>query len=207
MISKPQSEGRRRIDGRKADWLPVHDAIARVVAGVPTLGAETVPITSARRRVLADDVVARVDVPRWTNSAMDGFAVRGADVEAASTASPVELPVVDDVAAGAFPRAALKPGTAVRVMTGAPVPDGADSVVRVEHTDGGVAIGTPEGKVRIVDGQDAGRNLRRQGEDLRSGTIALPRGTLMTPGAVGVAASLGCASLSVVERPVVALLT
>ncbi|MQA90333.1 MAG: molybdopterin molybdenumtransferase MoeA [Gemmatimonas sp.] len=205
--SKSRDERRMRIDARKADWLNVREAVERVVAAVPELDSEEKPIREAARRVLATDLVAPVDVPRWTNSAMDGFAVRSRDVEGASAEAPVELPVVDDIPAGGFPRSALPARAAARVMTGAPVPEGADSVIRVEHTDGGSDVGNQRGRVRIFDRQDAGRNLRKRGEDLREGSIAIGRGSIMTPGAIGVAASLGRATLPVVRAPLVALLT
>jgi len=128
-------------------------------------------------------------------------------VEGASPETPIELPVLDDIAAGSFPRGPLPRLSAARVMTGAPVPPGADSVIRVEDTDGGVDLGTPNGRVRVVDGRDAGRNLRRQGEEIARGAIALREGTALNPGALGIAASLGQASLSVHRRPLVALLT
>ncbi|MEX2583407.1 MAG: gephyrin-like molybdotransferase Glp [Gemmatimonadota bacterium] len=189
------------------DWLDLGEAVRRVVAGVSALEAEEADLEAAAGRILAHDVIAPIDVPRWTNSAMDGFAVRAADVAGASAQSPVELPVVDDIAAGNFPRITLPPAAAARVMTGAPVPEGTDSVIRVEHTDGGRAIDSGNGTVKIFDPQDAGRHLRRKGEDVREGTVALGKEMLLTPGAIGVAASLGYARLRVIRRPHVALLT
>ena len=207
MSSTPPEGGSPRATTPKADWLEPGEAARRVAEAVRTLDAEQVGLEDAAGRVLASDVVAPIDVPRWTNSAMDGFAVRARDVARASREAPVELPVVDDIPAGGFPRGPLPPGAAARIMTGAPVPEGADSVIRVEHTDAGSGIGTPQGSVRVYDGQDAGRNLRQRGEDIRAGTVALRAGTLLTPGAVGVAASLGFARLSIVRPPLVGLLT
>ncbi len=191
----------------KPDWVSPRAALEAIIESVAPLGSEVVPLGKARGRTLAAPVVAPIDLPRWTNSGMDGFAVHSADVEGASPETPIELPVVDDIAAGSFPRGPLPRGSAARVMTGAPVPPGADTVIRVEDTDGGTEIGTPAGRVRIVDGRDAGRNLRRQGEEIARGSVALREGTALNPGAIGIAASLGQTSLCVHRRPLVALLT
>src|SRR3712207_9583810 len=107
---------------------------------------------------------------------MDGYAVRADDVRSATPAAPVRLPVSETVAAGAFPSRALRAGEAVRIMTGAPVPDGAASVVRVEDTDGGAEV------VEIRAARDAGRNLRPRGEDMRAGDVVLEAGTWVGPG-------------------------
>jgi molybdopterin molybdotransferase len=188
---------------RTADWLDAGEALRRMVAGVPRLAPETRPLLDARGAVLAEDVVSPVDLPPWDNSAMDGFAVRARDVAGASAAAPRTLRIVDDVPAGRFPRRAIGEGEAARVMTGAPVPAGADTVVRVEHTDGGGAVG---GTVAVRSDADAGRHIRPRGEDVRAGAAVLRAGTAVGPGAVAVAASVGAATLSVVRRPVVAVL-
>ena len=192
---------------RQADWLSAGDALARMLAGVTALAAEERPLLDAAGCVLAEDVVSSVDLPPWVNSAMDGFAVRADDVRGASDAAPRVLRVVDDVPAGRFASRAVGPGEAIRVMTGAPVPDGADSVIRVEHTDGGTGLGGAEARVSVRSDADAGRNLRPRAEDVRAGEVVLPAGTEMHPGAVAVAAAVGGARLRVVRRPVVAVLT
>lgn len=185
----------------KPDWLSFDEALARVRDGVSPLDSELCPIRKANGRVLAADVVAPVDIPRWTNSAMDGYAVRRADLGAPSAEQPTRLLVVGDIAAGGFPDRSLGAGEAMRIMTGAAVPEGADTVVRVEHTDGGME------HVAIFDASDGGRNVRPRGEDLREGTIAIPAGTVLTPAGLGVAASLGYAEAKVVRRPRVAVVT
>jgi molybdopterin molybdotransferase len=190
-----------------ADWVPVPEAIRRVVAAVGPLGDEEVELLATRGRVLAEDLVSPIDLPLWTNSAMDGFAVCWDDVRGASDTSPVVLPVTEDVPAGSFPSHPLAARTAIRVMTGAPVPEGADTVIRVEHTDGGRGIGSADALVTIHSDQDGGRNLRRQGEEIRRGQIALRSGTILDPGAIGVCASMGRRRVRVVRSPVVALLT
>src|SRR6266480_5295180 len=126
--------------------MSADDALARILAGVPTLPAVQTPLLDALGLVLAEDITAERDVPPFRNSAMDGYAVRGDDVVSA----PVELRVVGEVAAGGFPERALGPGEAMRIMTGAPMPDGADTVVRVEDTDNAsdvvtIAAATPKG--------------------------------------------------------------
>lgn len=192
----------------RADWKDVREAIKIVMEGVNPLPSESCSLDRALGRVLAADVVSPIHLPAWTNSAMDGFAVHSADIRGASQEVPVQIPVVDDVVAGGFPKGPLIRGTAARVMTGAPVPDGADSVVRVEHTDGGhrqSETGTPS--VVIFSDQDAGRNLRRKGEEISPGGVALRRGDRLNAGGLGVAASLGYARLDVYRRPVVAVLT
>lgn len=180
--------------------LRVAEAVERIVAGVAPLAVEQVPLRAALGRVLAADVTSPITLPHWTNSAMDGYAVRAADVRGAREDAPVELPVIDTVMAGAFPSRALGPGEATRIMTGAPLPEGADTVVRVEDTDGGLA------RVRILKDRDAGKNFRVRGEDLREGEVALPRGMPVAAAQVGVLASLGAATVAVHRRPRVAIL-
>lgn len=192
--------------GRGADWLPVREARERILREAAPLPPERRPLAGALGSVLAEDVASPVDLPPWDNSAMDGFAVRGEDVRGASAERPVALRVVDDVPAGRFPARAIGPGEAARVMTGAPVPEGADGVVRVEHTDGGAAVGTADGRVEVRSDADAGKNVRSRGEDVRRGDVVLRAGTLLRAAEIGVAASLGRAELRVVRRPVVAVL-
>lgn len=192
---------------RSADWLAVSVARERVLGGVPRLPVTTRDLSSCLGAVLANDVVSPIDLPQRDNSAMDGYAVLAADIRGASARHPVELPVVGNVAAGDGPAEPLRRGTAVRVMTGAQVPKGTDSVVRVEHTEAGVFTGEVQQKVRIVDDGDAECNVRRRGEDIERGKRVLRSGQVLRPADLGVAASVGCAELVVVRRPVVAVLT
>ena len=187
--------------GRDADWIAVREAVQRGLDAVTPLDPETVPLEDALGRVLAVDAVSPVDQPPWDNSAMDGYAARADDLRGASDDAPVRLRVVDDIPAGGFPSRPIGPGEAARIMTGAPVPDGADSVVRVEHTDAG------EDVVAIRKDRDAGANIRARGEDLRVGAVAVPAGTALSPAALGVLATVGVASPRVVRRPVVAILS
>jgi molybdopterin molybdotransferase len=195
-----------RSDLTNADWVTVDEARNAALQAVGRLRTEERPLADCLGRVLAEAVISPIDLPRWNNSAMDGFAVRSSDVAGATAEHPVHLPVVDDIAAGAFPRASLSPGTVARVMTGAAVPTGADSVIRVEHTDGGAGFGTSAPAVSIFSDEDSGRNVRAAGEDLREGQQILSAGRVLSAGDLGVAASIGMASLPVVRRPVVGVL-
>ncbi len=192
--------------GRRPDWVSVREARETILSDVAPLPAERRALLDALGSVLAEDVASPVDLPPWDNSAMDGFAVRSADVLGADAERPRTLRVVDDVPAGSFPSRPVGPGEAIRVMTGAPVPEGADGVVRVEHTDGGSEIGTPEGRVTVLSDTDAGRNVRPRGEDVRRESVVLRAGTPLRAAELGVAASLGRDGLRVVRRPRVAVL-
>ncbi|MFI5245175.1 MAG: gephyrin-like molybdotransferase Glp [Gemmatimonadales bacterium] len=177
--------------------LEVADAVARILAEVRALAAVKRPLLDAYNGVLAADAVAPVTLPPWDNSAMDGYACRAADI----TRVPVTLRVVETIAAGHFPARALGAGEAARIMTGAPVPARADTVVRVEDTDAGIAT------VEIRDGRDAGRNVRPRGEDIVAGRVAIAAGTTIGAAQIGVLASLGFAEVEVVRAPRVAILT
>jgi molybdopterin molybdotransferase len=151
-------------------------------------------------RVLATDAIASYTFPHWDNSAMDGYAVRGADVASATAARPVVLRVLETVAAGGFATVAVGAGDATRIMTGAPIPAGADCVIRVEDTDGGTE------RVEIRDARDVGKNVRPRGEDFREGSVVIPAGTPLAPAQLGVLATLGKSAVDVIRRPVVAIL-
>ncbi|HEY7878722.1 MAG TPA: gephyrin-like molybdotransferase Glp, partial [Gemmatimonadaceae bacterium] len=176
----------------------VAEAAARIIADIKVLGVERVPLLDALGRVLATPVTSPLTLPAWDNSAMDGYAVRAADLRDARADAPVRLRVLETVAAGAFPTQSVTPGTATRIMTGAPMPNGADSVVRVEDTDDGTV------HVAIRDTRDALRNVRRRGEDITTGTLVLDRGESLGPAQIGVLASVGAASIDVYRRPRVA---
>lgn len=154
-------------------------------------------------RVLASDVVAPGPLPRFRNSQMDGFAVRAADVAAAGPGAPVTLPVVGDVAAAPGEPAPLEPGTAVRIMTGAPVPDGADAVVPVEDTDHVTFNGVHDGSasatatVDVLRGRAVGEFVREAGSDVAAGAVVLRAGTVLAPHHVAAAAACGITRLPV----------
>jgi molybdopterin molybdotransferase len=167
----------------------------RVVAGLITRRVPvTLPLADTLGLVLADDIVAPLSLPGFDNSAMDGYAVVADDIDAATAEQPVLLPVAEDIPAGRTDPLTLKPGTAHRIMTGAPVPTGATAVVPVEATDG--ATDTVSIRVRAK----AGQHIRRAGEDVTAGTTVLRAGQLLTPAALGLAAALGLGELKVVPR-------
>ena len=174
---------------------------ASVLSLVAPLPATTVPVGSALGLVLAHDVVAAVDLPGFDNSAMDGYAVRAAELAGASGETPVVLPVAGDVAAGDTRHHVLPVGHALRIMTGAPMPEGADAVVPVELTDGGAT------QVALHDAPAVGRSLRRRGEDVRTGDLVLPAGTRLGPGHLALAAAANVPALSVHPRPRVAVVS
>jgi molybdopterin molybdotransferase len=179
--------------------LSVPEASREILGGIRPLLTERVPLLDALGRVLAAPASASYTLPQWDNSAMDGYAVRGSDVEGASESHPLTLRVVETVAAGDFPSVAVGAGEATRIMTGAPLPQDADSVIRVEDTDGGTE------RVVIRNDRDRHRNIRPRGEDFREGEVVLPAGTPLAPAQIGVLASLGYAAVEVHRRPVVAI--
>ncbi len=180
--------------------IGVREAIDLVVAGVSVLAPEEVALRDALERVLAEDVDSPLTLPARTNSAMDGFAVRSADVRGATTQAPRRLKVLEEVRAGGLPARPVGPGEATRVFTGAPLPDGADGVIRQEDT-------TFEGRVvAVLDDRDAGRNVRFAGEDLQPGTRVLDTGTVLGPAQLGVLASMARARVAVRRRARVGIL-
>jgi molybdopterin molybdotransferase len=180
--------------------LSVAEASAHVLAGLAPLTEESVDLRDTLGRVLARDVASPVSLPPWDNASMDGFAVRASDVRGASASNPVRLRVADTIAAGAIGQRVLEPGTAMRIMTGAPVPTGADSVIRVEDTAGSADL------VEIRDDRDATANVRVAGEDVRAGTVVMRAGTTLGSAQIGVLSSVGCARPYVHRRPRVAIL-
>lgn len=187
---------------RPADWLHIDDARRRILSSAAPLPAEPVPVGLALGRALGEPVLATATVPPWDNSAMDGYAVRSADVEGASPEAPVSLDVTAVVRAGTDAGRSVGPGQAVRIMTGAPVPSGADTVVRVEDTDAEAEAGT----IRIFDDRDAGRHIRPAGQDMRIGTTLLDAGHSVTAGTLGVLAAAGLTEATVHRTPSVAIL-
>ena len=169
--------------------------LARILDLVGPLQPLELGLKDAHGCVVAEDVVAPADLPGFDNSAMDGYAVRADDVAHATRDSPVVLPVTGDVAAGPASPLHVMPGVCVRIMTGAMIPAGADTVVPVEHTDGGVA------QVAISRPAPVGQHIRRAGDDVRAGETILPAGTHLGAAQIGLAAATGRARLLVRPRP------
>jgi molybdopterin molybdotransferase len=175
-----------------------HQAVVNAL--LPPLGEETVPLGAAHGRVLAQDVLALVALPGFDNSAMDGYAARWADVATAAQ-TPVRLSVAEDIPAGRADVVPLAPGTVHRIMTGAPLPPGADVVVPVELTDARTDV------VEIRDAPPAGSHLRAAGEDIAAGAVALTAGTPLGAAQLGLAAAVGITSVPVRRRPRVLVLS
>jgi molybdopterin molybdotransferase len=184
--------------------LSYADALNALLRDVAPLPSEQIALEDALGRALATDVQSPIALPPWDNAGMDGYAVRRADVHGASDTHPVSLTVVGSIAAGADPATlpVIEPRTAARIMTGAPVPRGADAVVRIEDTDRGTT------RVTIVSDRDlAGRgNVRPRGEDVESGAVVFARGTTIGASHLGALASVGCAMPTVHRQPRVTIL-
>ena len=193
-----------------ADLLSVDDALEQILSHVSVLPAETVSITQALGRVLARDITAEMNLPPFANSSMDGFAVRAADIATASPDTPVQLRVTMDIPAGTAPPHTVNAGEAARIMTGAPMPDGADAVVPVEQTDvewqAGADIALPE-QVRIFRRVEAGGYVRPAGEDVQAGQTVLQAATRLRPQDVGVLAALGQSQIEVMRQPRVVIVS
>jgi len=172
-----------------------------ILSHLPMMGTETVALHDSLGRVLACDVSANRNHPPYDVSAMDGYAVRYADIAEATPDIPVGLLVVDDIRAGAMPKVKVLPGKAARIMTGAPVPAGADTVIRVEDTAGN------DDRVAIFVAPKPGANIRPLGENLRNGEVVLASGTEITPGVLAILAMVKQKRLSVFARPRVAILS
>lgn len=176
--------------------LSVEEAREHILSTVDVLEPQVVPLLEGAERVLAESVAADRDIPPMTNAAMDGYAVRGEDM----AGDTVRLQVIGEVAAGHEADVTVGPGEAVRIMTGAPVPEGADTVVRFERTraeDDGVVILEPPSQ---------GKNVRQAGEDVREGQVILERGKVLRPQEIGMLAALGHLEVAVVRRPRVGIL-
>jgi molybdopterin molybdotransferase len=174
----------------------------RVVAGLITAGtATTADLPGAAGQVLSSDVAATVSLPVFDNSAMDGYAVFAGDVASATTDRPVKLPVAEDIPAGRTDIPILEPGTAHRIMTGAPIPAGATAIVPVEATDGGTDV------VSITAPSPEGQYIRPAGDDVAAGATVLRAGQVVTPAMIGLAAALGLHVLPVIPRQRVLILS
>lgn len=180
--------------------LSAREAALRILAAVPRQPTLRLPLDDALGSVLAEGVASPLDLPAWTNSAMDGYAVRADDIRGARPDHPVSLTVTAQLPAGAFPSRPVGPGECARIFTGAPLPAGADTVVRQEDTDLGSTT------VAIRSDRDAGANIRLAGEDIRKGATVLGAGTELGPAHLGVLASIAVAHPLVFRRPRVGIL-
>ncbi len=182
--------------------IPVKDARDIILGQIPILGTEKVDLFSALGRILAENISAPYDVPPYDNSAMDGYAVRAEDVQSTSQDTPVVLEVIEDLPAGYVSKHRVGAQQAIRIMTGAPIPKGANAVVRVEDTERAEV-----NKVRIFKAVPPHYDMRMAGEDIRKGQTVLQRGKVIRPAEVGLLASLGKSGIQVYQRAQVAILS
>lgn len=188
--------------------IAVEAALNLILEKITPVKAELVPLSQSFNRVLAQAVAAQADVPPFANSAMDGYAVIAADCMGASGETPVRLSIIDNIPAGATPTKPLLPGTAVRIMTGAPIPEGAEAVVRFEETSEYIPAQAEQqaNEVLVYQAVAAGDNVRPAGEDIKAGQVILAAGHRLRPQDVGVLAAVGQAQVAVHRRPRVAIL-
>ncbi|MBU0652532.1 MAG: molybdopterin molybdotransferase MoeA [Proteobacteria bacterium] len=179
--------------------ISVEEALKKILAAISPLGLEKVNILDALGRVIGEDVYAGRAIPPKDNSAMDGYALRMGDTRGASAEKPAMLEVVEEIPAGAVPEKRIGPGQAARIMTGAPVPEGADAVVRMEDTR------KEDGQVAILVEAKHGQDIRLAGEDVQPGEKVISRGEVIRPAEVGMLAALGRSFVSIHQRPLVAI--
>ena len=180
--------------------IPVDEALDKILSHVLPLGFEKVSLLDALGRVIGEDIYAKRNIPPLDNSAMDGYALKSEDVRKASQNHPVRLVVIEDLPAGFISTKTIEKGKAIRIMTGAPIPKGADTVIPVEVTK------KEDGFVLIFNAAGPGENIRESGEDVKQGDRVISRGDIVRPAEVGMLASVGRSFVSVYQRPLVAIL-
>ena len=191
--------------------LSVEEARSRILEMFQPLESERKPILEALGQVLAEDVSSPMSIPPLANSAMDGYAVQSSDITGATPDTPMSLRVIGQAAAGQLPQNEVVPGTAVRIMTGGPIPPGADTVVPFEDTDeydlksSGMGL-SDIAEIKVNIGASEGSNVRPAGQDISKGQTVLKKGMLLRPSEIGVLASVGRDMVEVVRRPVVAVI-
>jgi molybdopterin molybdotransferase len=189
--------------------ISVEQALEKILGSIRVIGPEEKGILESLGQVLAEDVYSSIDVPPSDNSALDGYAVKASDIKGAGRSSPRVLRVIDVVVAGDTPEKAVEPGTAIRIMTGAPMPAGADCVIGFEETDETqrtvLSSGFPA-EIGIMIEEQTNANIRKAGESVGKGQLVLARGITIRPSEIGVLASIGRSKIKVIRRPVVAIL-
>jgi len=186
--------------------ISVEGALERVLSYIKVLDGVETPILECLGQVLAEDICSSIDIPPKDNSAMDGYAVKAQDTSGATASSPVYLDIIGEAKAGGVSNLEVKAHKTVRIMTGAPLPRGADSVVPFEDTDETQRSEQPLKQIGIMKPVDKGKNVRLAGEDIGKGQLAIQKGAVLRPAQVGVLASLGMDKVKVIRRPVVAIL-
>jgi molybdopterin molybdotransferase len=181
--------------------ISVDEALQVILSSIEVLGLERLPLMSSLGRIIGEDIYAPYPIPSWDNSAMDGYAVIHKDIASASPENPARLEVIADLPAGYATTRELKSGEAIRIMTGAPLPRGSDTVVMVEDTR------KEKNKVAILKSPSQGENIRKAGEDVEKGSLVLSHGSIIHPADVGMLASLKRAVVSVYQKPTVAVIS
>ena len=190
----------------KQELIPVEQARALLLDTVNTLETEKVPLIEALGRISAKNQTSDIDISPFDHSAMDGFAVVASDLANATPEVPIELPVIDEIPAGAYYDKVLQPGTCVRIMTGAPIPDGANAVVKYEIVTNLENDGRAPGRVAFSAPTSAGDNIRQKGEEIAAGEVAIKAGEPLSPAGAGLLASCGLSQVEVYKRPRVAVI-
>lgn len=190
----------------KQELIPVEQARALLLDTVNTLETEKVPLIEALGRISAKNQTSDIDISPFDHSAMDGFAVVASDLANATPEAPIELPVIDEIPAGAYYDKVLQPGTCVRIMTGAPIPDGANAVVKYEIVTNLENDGRAPGRVAFSAPTSAGDNIRQKGEEIAAGEVAIKAGEPLSSAGAGLLASCGLSQVEVYKRPRVAVI-
>lgn len=181
--------------------VTIKEAVELLLAAAKPVGAELVDLDRARKRVLACDIKAAENIPPFDRSPLDGYAVRAGDTSRASAGEPSVLRVIEEVRAGVFPVKTVGAGDAVKILTGAPIPAGADAVIRYEDTE------FTDQNVRIFQPLEQGSNIIKAGEDVRQGTVVMEQGAVLGPAQIGILAGLGYKRVNVYRRPVVRIVS
>ena len=181
--------------------IKVDEARKIILKKIKTQGTEKVSISEALGRILSEDIIARRNNPPMDNSAMDGYALKAKDIELATSENPIKLEIIEDLAAGYSPKMTIQSGQAVRIMTGAPIPEGADAVIMQEDTE------RNENSVQVKDKAEIRENIRDAGEDVREGETVIKKGAKLLPAHIGMMAVVGRSSVLVGRRPSVAILS
>ena len=180
--------------------ISFEEALKNILSRIQPLGYEKVPLLESLERIIGEDICAKRDIPPLDNSAMDGYALKFEDIEGASTDHPVRLRVIEDLPAGFVSKKTIVKGQAIRIMTGAPIPRGADTVIPVEETR------KEDRSALILKTASLGENIRRAGEDVKKGHRVISEGDMIRPAEVGMLASVGRSSIIVYQKPLVAIL-
>ncbi|MDC4206148.1 MAG: molybdopterin molybdotransferase MoeA [Candidatus Manganitrophus sp.] len=181
--------------------ISVEEAQKIILAEIRRMGTERVLLSNALGRVLSEDLLSALDHPPWDTSAMDGYAVRWNDTVGASRTNPRTLKIIEEIPAGTLPQKKIEPGEASKIMTGAPVPEGAEAIVKVEETE------RHGDQVKIFEAADDGDFIRRKGEAIRTGDLILKKGIRIRPADIAMMASIGRSVVPVYQRPRVAILS